>query len=331
MNIVSLFSGAGGLDLGFEKAGFNVIWANEFNPTIFKTFNNNHRSPLCTTDIREINADNIPNCDGIIGGPPCQSWSIGGDQKGFEDPRGLLFLDYIRIINAKNPLFFIAENVPGLLMQKNLKAYNAIIAGLRNCGCGYRIFSKVLNAADYNVPQNRKRLFIIGFKRDLNIKFRFPDPESSKQTLFNAIYDLRNITNPCKANQSLEETLLAIPNHEFLNMEFPLDYMSYNKVRSWHSQSYTIRTNGKYMLLHPDSPNMERIHTGLYRFKPGYEKKYRRLSVRECARIQTFPDSFIFHYTNILDGYMMVGNSVPVNLANSIAVAIKNSFLLKTN
>lgn len=105
MNIVSLFAGCGGLDLGFEKAGFNVVWANEFDESIHETYRLNHPNTILNTnDIRTLTGNDIPDCDGIIGGPPCQAWSEGGKQLGLEDPRGLLFLDYIRIVKGCNSL-----------------------------------------------------------------------------------------------------------------------------------------------------------------------------------------------------------------------------------
>ena len=112
MNIVSLFAGCGGLDLGFERAGFNVIWANEFDKAIHDTYRLNHPNTILnTSDVRILKGADIPDCDGIIGGPPCQAWSEGGKQKGIEDPRGQLFLEYIRIVTEKRPKFFVIENV----------------------------------------------------------------------------------------------------------------------------------------------------------------------------------------------------------------------------
>ena len=112
MKIVSLFAGCGGLDYGFERAGFDVIWANEFDETIHATYRHNHPNTILNTqDIRSIRGEDVPDCDGIIGGPPCQAWSEGGKQRGMEDPRGQLFLEYIRIVREKHPKFFLIENV----------------------------------------------------------------------------------------------------------------------------------------------------------------------------------------------------------------------------
>lgn len=130
-NIISLFSGAGGLDLGFKNAGFNITYANEYDKTIWPTFQHNFPAvTLDTRDIRLIQSNDIPDCIGIIGGPPCQSWSEAGSLRGINDSRGKLFFDYIKIIKEKKPLFFLAENVPGILHHRNSEAFNSIIKNL---------------------------------------------------------------------------------------------------------------------------------------------------------------------------------------------------------
>ena len=116
MRVVSFFAGCGGLDLGFEQAGFEVVWANEFEPAVRDTYLQNHpRTEFVLGDINEVKPEDVPDCDGFIGGPPCQSWSVAGKQKGLEDERGQLFLTYIEMIKAKKPKFFLIENVKGLL------------------------------------------------------------------------------------------------------------------------------------------------------------------------------------------------------------------------
>lgn len=118
-NIVSFFSGCGGLDLGFEKAGYNILWANEFDKDIWDTYRYNHKNTfLDTRSITEIDASEVPDCEGMIGGPPCQSWSIGGSKRGLNDKRGQLFWDYIRMIDEKKPKFFVVENVRGMLLER---------------------------------------------------------------------------------------------------------------------------------------------------------------------------------------------------------------------
>ena len=194
MNIISLFAGAGGMDLGFEKAGFNVIWANEYDRTIFKTYIRNHLAFLDQRDIRKIKSSEIPNCDGIIGGPPCQSWSEAGSLRGINDSRGKLFYEFIRVLKDKQPRFFIAENVSGMLANIHKDAVNNIIRLFNDAG--YDIFMKLLNAVDYGVPQDRKRVFYIGFRKDLNIDFKFPASVNKKFVLKDAIWDLKDSALP---------------------------------------------------------------------------------------------------------------------------------------
>ena len=175
MNIASFFAGAGGLDLGFQKAGYNVIWANEYDKEIWETYERNHpHTKLDRRSLVNIPANEVPECDGIIGGPPCQSWSEAGAMKGIEDKRGQLFFDFIRILEAKQPKFFLAENVSGMLLDRHSKALNNIKELFRNTGIGYNLSFEMLNACDYNVPQDRKRVFFIGIRKDLNFTFKFP-------------------------------------------------------------------------------------------------------------------------------------------------------------
>jgi DNA (cytosine-5)-methyltransferase 1 len=171
MKVVSFFAGAGGLDLGFEQAGFNVIWANEYDKDIWATYEKNHKNTaLDKRSLVNITADEVPDCDGIIGGPPCQSWSEAGALRGIKDRRGQLFFDFIRILEAKQPKFFLAENVSGMLSSRHTDALANIKEMFKNAGIGYDLSFKMLNAADYDVPQDRKRVFFIGTRKDLGIR-----------------------------------------------------------------------------------------------------------------------------------------------------------------
>lgn len=321
MNIISLFSGAGGLDLGFKKAGFNIIWANEYDETIWETYRNNHDTPLDTRDVRDIFSDEIPDCDGIIGGPPCQSWSEAGALRGIEDSRGKLFYEFIRILKDKQPKFFVAENVSGMLADIHKDAVHNIIYLFEKAG--YNISVNLVNAADYEVPQDRKRVFYIGFRKDLNIKYSFPKAQSKKLTLKDAIWDLKDNAIKADEKNKTNGNMCVIPNHEYMTGSFSTIYMSRNRVRSWDEQSFTIQAGGRHAPIHPQAPKMLFVEKNKRIFVPGKEYLYRRLSVRECARIQTFPDNFIFYYNDIADGYKMVGNAVPVMLAYHVAKSIR--------
>jgi len=324
MKIVSLFSGAGGLDLGFKRAGFNIVWANEFDSTIFETYAKNHPETfLRKQDIRNIKIQEIPDCDGIIGGAPCQSWSIAGNQKGLDDERGKLFLEFIRIVEAKQPKFFIAENVKGMLLKRHSKDFQEIIYKFSKAG--YILNPIVVNAVDFGVPQNRERIFLIGTTNNKTIRISAPEKLKQKLNLRNAIGDLVDNALPAVKNYYTNGTCCIIPNHEYIDLPFPYDYSNYDKVREWDDPSYTIRATGKYALPHPQCPHMHLNKLGKYSFDQEDQSFCRRLTVRECARIQTFPDEFIFYYKNLMDGHKMVGNAVPVNLAFAIAKSIKLS------
>ena len=323
MNIISLFSGAGGLDLGFEKAGFKVAIANEFDKNIWETYEKNHSTFLIRDDIRKIKSSILPECDGIIGGPPCQSWSEAGALRGIEDDRGKLFYEFIRILKDKQPKFFVAENVSGIMAKRHLEALKNIINSFERAGIGYDVFIKTLNAADYNVPQDRKRVFFIGFRKDLNIKFEFPKPLEQKINLKNAIWDLKNTAIPALDRNKTNGVICKVSNHEYFIGDYSTIYMSRNRVRSWEEQSFTIQAGGRHAPIHPQAPIMKKIEKDKQIFIKGSEHLYRRLSVRECARIQTFPDDFMFYYDSLSDAYKMIGNAVPVELAYSIAKQVK--------
>lgn len=322
MKIVSLFAGAGGLDLGFQQAGYDVIWANEYDREIWETYRNNHlHTVLDTRSIVSIQESEVPECDGIIGGPPCQSWSEAGALRGIHDKRGQLFFDFIRILEAKQPQFFLAENVSGMLLPRHREALYNIKQMFKNAG--YELSFQLLNAADYNVPQERKRVFFIGLRKNMGMKFEFPHTTFPKITLEQAIGDLQENVLPAAQGNKTNGNACHIPNHEYMTGDFSSIFMSRNRVRGWDEQSFTIQAGGRHAPIHPQAPAMQFIEQDKRIFVPGAEHLYRRLSVRECARIQTFPDDFTFYYEKVAAGYKMIGNAVPVQLAKFLAESIK--------
>lgn len=329
MNIISLFSGCGGLDLGFEKAGFNVVVANEFDKNIWETFKVNHpNTKLIEGDIRNIKEEDLPdNVDGIIGGPPCQSWSEAGSLKGIDDDRGKLFYEYIRILKNKQPKFFLAENVSGMLADRHSEAVNNILQMFKECG--YNVSLTLVNAKNYGVAQERKRVFYIGFRSDLNIDFVFPkgstEDDDKKITLRDIIWDLKDSAVPAlEKNQHNPD---AINNNEYFTGSYSPIFMSRNRVKNWDEQAFTVQASGRQCQLHPQAPKMVKVDKNDCRFVEGKEHLYRRMTIREIARIQGFPDSFRFIYQNTNDAYKMIGNAVPVNLAYEVACAIKSTLI----
>ena len=329
MNIISLFSGCGGLDLGFEKAGFNVVVANEFDKNIWETFKVNHpNTKLIEGDIRNIKEEDLPdNVDGIIGGPPCQSWSEAGSLKGIDDDRGKLFYEYIRILKNKQPKFFLAENVSGMLADRHSEAVNNILQMFKECG--YNVSLTLVNAKNYGVAQERKRVFYIGFRSDLNIDFVFPkgstEDDNKKITLRDIIWDLKD--SAVTALEKNQHNPDAINNNEYFTGSYSPIFMSRNRVKNWDEQAFTVQASGRQCQLHPQAPKMVKVDKNDCRFVKGKEHLYRRMTIREIARIQGFPDSFKFIYQNTNDAYKMIGNAVPVNLAYEVACAIKSTLI----
>lgn len=356
MKVISLFSGCGGLDLGFEKAGFEIPLANEFDKTIWETFEINHpNTKLIKGDIRDINETDFPDdVDGIIGGPPCQSWSEAGALRGIDDDRGQLFYDYIRILKNKQPKFFLAENVSGMLADRHSLAVQNILDLFEECG--YDVSLTLVNAKNYGVAQERKRVFYIGFRKDLHISFVLPDDSQDKQskvirrpdeghapdqrnvfifpegstkddrkkiTLRNIIWDLQGTAVPAgPLNQHNPE---AVNNNEYFTGAYSPIFMSRNRVKEWDQQAFTVQASGRQCQLHPQAPRMIKVGKDECRFVEGMEHLYRRMTIREVARVQGFPDTFQFIYTNTNDAYKMIGNAVPVNLAYEIADAIRTT------
>lgn len=329
MKILSLFSGCGGLDLGFEKAGFDIPIANEFDKNIWKTFEINHpQTKLLKEDIRRIDAKTLPNdIDGIIGGPPCQSWSEAGSLKGIEDDRGKLFFEYIRILKSVQPKFFLAENVSGMLADRHSEAVKNILKMFEECG--YDVSLTLVNAKDYGVAQERKRVFYIGFRKDLNIKFDFPkgstEDDKNKITLRDIIWDLQDSAVP--AGEKNQHNPNAINNNEYFIGSYSPIFMSRNRVKSWDEQAFTVQASGRQCQIHPQAPKMIKVDKNNCRFVEGKENLYRRMTIREVARVQGFPDTFKFVYNNTNDAYKMIGNAVPVNLAYEVACAIKKALI----
>ena len=325
MKVISLFSGCGGLDLGFELAGFESPIANEYDRTIWETFRVNHpKTRLIETDVRKIDEADFPaDADGIIGGPPCQSWSEAGALRGIDDERGRLFFDYIRILRKVRPKFFLAENVSGMLANRHNAAVQNIVKLFEESG--YDVTLTLVNAKDYGVAEERKRVFYIGFRKDLKVDFKFPIgttvDDAKKLALRDVIWDLQKTAVPAASKNRRNPA--AVNNNEYFIGEYSPIFMSRNRVKSWDEQAFTVQASGRQCQLHPQAPKMVKVGKDQCRFVEGKENLYRRMTVREVARIQGFPDDFQFVYENLNDAYKMIGNAVPVNLAYEIALAIE--------
>ena len=294
---ISLFAGAGGLDMGFERAGFKTIWANDFESDACKTHENWSTAKVVCGDVAKIDAEDIPDADIILGGFPCQGFSLSGPRK-IDDSRNVLYKHYVRIVKAKKPQMFVGENVKGLLTMGGGSIIEAIIEDFSNCG--YNVYCKLLNARDYGVPEDRERVIIVGFRKDLGIKgFEYPVPRNYKVTMREA---LKNLPEPTP--------------EEVCNAPYSSRFMSRNRKRGWDDVSYTIPAMAKQVTLWPGSTDMVKIDKDLWKF--GSEGETRRLSWREAAAIQTFPADLEF-YGDIVSKYKQIGNAVPVKLAEIVA------------
>ncbi|MBO7221210.1 MAG: DNA cytosine methyltransferase [Alistipes sp.] len=328
MNLISLFSGAGGLDLGFHRAGFTTIIANEYDKKICPTYRANFPNVrLIEGDIRNVTSIDLAINEpihGIIGGPPCQSWSEAGSLRGIDDARGQLFYEYIRILREVRPLFFVAENVSGMMAQRHSNAVQGFMRLFDESG--YYVSIKMLNANDYDVAEDRDRVFYIGFRKDLNITdYQYPVKQSHKPTLKECIWDLKESAIPALNKNKTNGDKCIVPNHEYFTGSFSTIFMSRNRVRGWDEPGFTVQASGRQCQLHPQAPKMIKLEANKQIFVPGQEHLYRRMTVREVARVQSFPDNFQFLYDDVDYGYKMIGNAVPVNLAYHVAMSIKNT------
>ncbi len=297
MNIVSLFAGAGGLDLGLIQAGHNIIWANDIDKDSCETYKKNIGCHIICDDIKNIDSSIIPDCDVIVGGFPCQGFSLANRYRTVDDERNSLYLEFCRIVKEKRPRYFIAENVKGILSIDNGNSIKIIVDDFSKIG--YTVKYKLFNMADYGVPQSRMRVIIVGKKVDQPLDFSFPEPTHNKTNWVSISKALKDIPEPDESN--------SIPNHVCSAYKISNRNFTGHRITDASKPSPTIlaRGNGKGGVCAIPHPNNER-----------------RLSVRESALIQTFPLNFTF--TGKLGSmYRQVGNAVPVLFGKILGEQLK--------
>lgn len=309
MKIVSLFSGAGGMDLGLIKAGHKIIWANDIFIDAVKTYQYNIGDHIDTRDISEIKSSEIPDADVIVGGFPCQGFSVANWNRTVQDPRNQLYKQMVRIIRDKKPKYFICENVKGLaslgkglVLQQIMRDFESI---------GYTVQSDILNAADYGVPQSRMRLIILGSRSDLPIPKNFPP----KKTHFNP----EIIKGKMKPWVSVGEALNHFPEPDTIQEKFP---------NHQHSK-YKLRFNGHlgHRFINPNKPSPTVTARGDERggvVVLHHPNNKRRMTAREMAAVQSFPDKFWFYGTKT-SAYRQIANAVPVLLGKAIGIMLKEA------
>jgi len=325
--MVSLFCGCGGLDAGFHKAGYEIVFANDIEKSVEETYRHN-LGDITIADIADIDKDSLPECDIITAGIPCQPFSSAGNRKSMDDDRGNLFLQVMNTIDAKNPKVVLFENVRGFLSAKD-DAGKPMPERIREelKVHGYNLYFKLMNASDYEVPQNRHRVFLIGIREDLDSGWEFPQPITDKRKLTVG----KVIGKKLPKNEEFEVWGLS-PQSEHI-AQFISEGGSWKQVpyEELPERMKKIRDNMKKY----HSPNFYRrfardeimgtITAAATPENSGiiHPLELRRYSVREIARFQSFPDSFKFIGPSVASKYKMIGNAVPVNLAYHVAMSLK--------
>lgn len=302
LRVVSLFAGAGGLDFGLKQAGMEILWAIDIDPDAVATYRANIGNHIVCEDIRRISSTNIPDCDIVVGGFPCQGFSMANKFRSISDERNVLYREMLRVIKDKKPKWFIAENVSGILSLGSGKVFEKILYDFDMVG--YRVHHELVNMADYGVPQTRKRIFILGTRKDLPEMYTIIHPPTTHSK-----NESEGKQKWVTINQALEQ-LNEFGKHVLNNVgsKYKVKYRDFTGHRKTNgdkpSPTILARGNGK----------------GGVNATP-HPKEPRRLTVRESASIQTFPPDFeFFGRTNSM--YRQVGNAVPVLYAIKLGQTI---------
>jgi len=326
-NYIDLFCGAGGLSVGFDSAGFKNIFSVEFNPDFAKTYQRNfpHHN-LIVDDIKNISNDKMrelvgnQEVDVIVGGPPCQGFSIAGNigRTFVDDDRNRLFREFVRFVDELTPKMFVMENVASMATHLKGKTIREIVAAFENAGSGYKVKYEVLNTVNYEIAQERRRIVIVGVRKDLDTEFCYPKKSETIKTIKDAIGDLPKLKSGEKS---------SIPNHIAMKHSTQmLEKMSYVKdggdrndiPEKLRPKSGDVR---KYIRYNSKKPSV--CITGDMRKIFHYEQN-RALTCRELARIQTFPDEFVFEGKSI-QIQQQIGNAVPPKLAFLVAKQVEEA------
>lgn len=342
-NIIDLFCGAGGLSYGFESAGFNVLLGIDNDEKALEVFEKNHQGAktICG-DITEIDYHKIKDkigdktIDLIVGGPPCQGMSLSGPRK-FDDPRNKLYLSYIRLVDEIRPRAFVIENVPGLVSLFGGQIKDSIIQKFTEMG--YKVKYQILCSSDYGVPQSRRRVIFVGTREDL--EFEYPEKLTDQITCEMALSDLPPLEHTL--GEEISEYLVG-PSNPYQMLMRKRSEKLFNHVAANHSDKVRkiislVPDGGNYKNLPEEYKGSRNFHVAWTRFasnKPAptidtghrhhFHYQYNRVpTVRECARLQSFPDDFIFMGTKTQQ-FRQVGNAVPPLMAQAIAKQVLKMF-----
>ena len=306
--LISLFSGCGGMDLPFHKAGFKVVWAIDSNPYACKTFSRNIADVIINDSIENIDIAQVPEAEICIGGFPCQDFSLIWKRPGLEGTRGNLYTYFLDFVNKKKPKAFVAENVKGLLSANNYQAIKQIISDFESIAPGYLVKPKLYNFADYGVPQFRQRVLLVGIRMDTGFNFVHPQPEYGQnrkkpyRTAGEALKNVEAVLDNNKHHKIQTRTVEILnrikPGGNF--SDIPKDSPYYVKGMISHI----------YRRIHPDKPSSTIIAGGGGGTWGYHYLEPRSLTNRERARLQTFPDDFVFEGSTT-EVRRQIGNAVP--------------------
>lgn len=303
MKVCSLFTGIGGFDQGFIDAGFEIVWANDIDKYAVETYTANFSTPIVCKDLNEVTLDDIPDFDVLIGGFPCQPFSMMGQKRGFDDARGTCFFRIAELIDNKikkgcSPQAIVLENVRAIKKHDGGKTFETIQRILEELG--YTVYSQILNSVDYGVPQIRNRTFIVCL-RDCNIKYDFPKSVS----LTNTLQDL------------LEENV---------DEKYFLSDRILKTIMSSGTGGYYGKSEIDLPIARPLCATMSKMHRACQDNYVTQNGRIRRLTPRECARLQGFSENFIIPVSDC-QAYKQFGNAVTVNVARELAKSIYNSLM----
>jgi DNA (cytosine-5)-methyltransferase 1 len=315
---IEVCAGCGGLSKGFMDAGLEPILINEIDKAAIATLMENHPSikkNINHGSMTDLKLDGL-RPDVLMGGVPCQAFSQAGERRGLEDPRGRLIVEFNRLVLEAEPKIFILENVKGLATHDKGKTLASLAEMFENGGM-YTVHHKILNAADYEVPQKRERIIIVGLRSDLGKDFDFPEPIKKRKTLRDALKDVPD-SEGIKYSEEKRKVMELVPEGGCwvdLPEEIKKKYMG-NAIRSGggmrgFARRLRMDDQSLTLLTSPSQKQTDRCHP----------TETRPLTVREYARIQTFPDDYRFQGT-IMQKYRQIGNAVPPRLAYHIAKSI---------
>ncbi len=320
--VISLFSGCGGLDLGFESQGYETVWANDINEWAVKTFKKNFGDIISQENIEDIDPytdKTIPDCDLILGGFPCQDFSVIWKQPGLHGKRGNLYKSFLRFIDAKKPKAFVAENVKGLLSANNKQAIEQIVKDFERIAPGYVVKIQLYNFAEYGVPQFRERVLIVGVRVDTGFEFFHPEPMYGPEKKYSYVTAGEALKGVEKVKYNNEKMNIAPKTVEMLKLipeggnftSIPKDSPLYVKGMISHV----------YRRIKLDEPSRTIIAAGGGGTWGYHYPEPRPLTNRERARLQSFPDNFIFEGSNA-EVRRQIGNAVPPKGVEAVAKAL---------